>query len=122
MMRELQEQIATVLGMEAFLLGQSGQGSYALSQTQAGSFVNLVYGGVGLVREALQRTLATLYSVNQILDVPSVTNDESDWNPAQDLADTLVKLNQARDAFPPGSEQVNDVLRRAGLPESEVAE
>ena len=114
-LRETYErQMARVLGLEAFMHGDSSTGSFALANVQVGAFLALVRGGVGLVRDALQKTLDFQYEMTGGM-APTITADWTTWSETSDLAELLVKLNQAGVQFTPESKAVQEVLMRAGL-------
>ena len=110
-----ERQIARVLGMEAFMLGESSVGSFALADVQSGAFVNLVRGGVGLVRDALQEVLDFQYMMRGFGEAPTITADWTAWTTSESLAAVLSELSKAGVMFTADSEAVHEVLERAGL-------
>ena len=110
-----EREAARVLGMEAFMLGENSVGSFALADVQSGAFVNLVRGGVGLVRDALQDVLNFQYMMTGGGDAPEVTADWSEFTQSETWGELLEKLSRAGVMFTAESKAVQQVLERAGL-------
>ena len=80
-----------------------------------GVFVNLVRGGIGLIRDALQDVLDFQYAITGSGEAPKITADWNAFTQANTWGELLVQLNKAGIQFTPKSEAVTETLEKAGL-------
>ena len=121
LMEVYSREIAVVLGVEAFLLGQSGVGSYALAETQRDTFTAIVHDGIASIEEALQRTIQTIFTVRGYGVAPMLVADTIDLPDPNKLA-TVVKILSDASRVELASPAVQHILALLGLPKLVAAE
>ena len=117
---KLTQDIATVLGMEAYVLGQVDVGSRALAEVQSDSFITIVRGAIANVERVLYDVLRSLYVARGRSNPPEPVADTIELPDPEMLATVMQTLRGAGAEFATNSAQVEYVLERAGLP-TEIA-
>ena len=116
---KLMLRLSLMLGMEAFVLGQSREGSKALAEVQARNFDAILRGVMSKYEASTQDLIERIYAIRGYRNVPTVTVDTEVLPDPQMQADVLMKLMQA--GIPLDSPQGKRILESLLLP-TEVME
>lgn len=114
----LNREIARVLGVEGLLLGDSSEGSHALSKDKSANFSMLIDSTLEELSQVFQKdfveTLLELNGIDKKL-APTLKPDKVQFREVEQITGALSELAKAGGVMPPDDPAINEVRDMLGL-------